>query len=174
MRHPFVFAEHTTALGTTASADLATLSEVDALMENKLLGTYVSPEAKNFHPEFRDPQGYWTGIYANYYVLGYNTKLVSQKDAPKSWEDLLNPKWKGKISIDQEEYPWYATLIKVWGKEKTQKYMKALAKQDIQWRKGHTLIAQLMSAGEFPVAIVYAHRIESMKKRGAPVEWSTR
>jgi iron(III) transport system substrate-binding protein len=49
--------------------------------------------------------------------------------------------------------------------------MKALAKQDIQWRKGHTLIAQLMAAGEFPVAIVYAHRIESMKKKGAPVEW---
>ena len=49
--------------------------------------------------------------------------------------------------------------------------MRALAKQDIQWRKGHTLIAQLMAAGEFPLGVVYAHRIEEMKQRGAPIEW---
>ena len=49
--------------------------------------------------------------------------------------------------------------------------MRAIAKQGIQWRKGHTLIAQLMAAGEFPLAVVYAHRIEEMKQRGAPVEW---
>ena len=49
--------------------------------------------------------------------------------------------------------------------------MRALAKQDIQWRKGHTLIAQLMTAGEFPLGVIYAHRVEEMKQRGAPVEW---
>ncbi|HYA28935.1 MAG TPA: hypothetical protein VEI95_08965, partial [Acidobacteriota bacterium] len=53
-----------------------------------------------------------------------------------------------------------------------QKFMRALAKQDIQWRKGHTLISQLMAAGEFPLGVIYAHRIEEMKQRGAPVEWS--
>jgi iron(III) transport system substrate-binding protein len=49
--------------------------------------------------------------------------------------------------------------------------MRALSKQGIQWRKGHTLIAQLMAAGEFPLGVVYAHRIEEMKQKGAPVEW---
>src|ERR1051325_10951880 len=48
---------------------------------------------------------------------------------------------------------------------------RALAKQDIQWRKGHTLIAQLMTAGEFPLGVIYAHRVEELKQRGAPVEW---
>src|ERR1043166_7863604 len=104
-------------------------------------------------------------------VTGYNTRMVAEKDAPKRWEDFLDPKWKGKISIDQEDYPWYATLLAAWGKEKTEKYMRALAKQDIQWRKGHSLIAQLMGAGEFPIGIVYAHRVESDKKKGAPLEW---
>lgn len=151
--------------------DIITVSEVDALQDARLLAPYRSPEAKNFIQEFKDPQGYWTAVYVNYMTIGYNPKLVIEKDAPKQWEDLLDPKWKGKISIDQEEYTWYATLTKAWGKEKTLKYMRALAKQEIQWRKGHTLIAQLMAAGEFPVSIVYAHRAEGMKLRGAPVEW---
>src|SRR5437870_887430 len=114
---------------------------------------------------------YWNAVYVVYRTIGYNPKLVAEKDAPKQWEDLLEAKWKGKISVDPEEYNWYATLTKSWGKERTQKYMRALAKQEIQWRKGHTLIAQLVSAGEFPLGIIYVHRIEEMKQRGAPIEW---
>ena len=151
--------------------DVVTISEVDALMDAKLLGSYRSPEARTFIPEFKDANGYWTAVYVNYATIGYNTKLVSEKDAPKQWEDLLDPKWKGKISIDQEQYSWFGTLHKAWGRERAQKYMRAIAKQDIQWRKGHTLIAQLMSAGEFPLGVVYAHRTEEMKTRGAPIEW---
>ena len=151
--------------------DVVTISEVDALMDAKLLGSYRSPEARTFIPEFKDANGYWTAVYVNYATIGYNTKLVSEKEAPKQWEDLLDPKWKSKISIDQEQYSWYGTLHKAWGRERAQKYMRAIAKQDIQWRKGHTLIAQLMSAGEFPLGVVYAHRTEEMKTRGAPIEW---
>lgn len=151
--------------------DLAAMTEINILVHHRLISPYVSPEAKAYLKEMKDPDGHWTGIFANYYVLGYNTRLVSEKDAPKGWDDLLDPKWKGNISIDQEEYPWYATLLAAWGREKTEKYMQALARQSIQWKKGHTLIAQLMGAGEFPVAVVYAHRIEEMKKRGAPVDW---
>jgi iron(III) transport system substrate-binding protein len=151
--------------------DVVTINEVDALLDVKLLASYKSPEAKTFIADFKDPDGYWTAIYVNYMTIGYNSKLVSDKDAPKSWEDLLDSKWKGKLAMDQEEYTWYATLKKAWGKEKTQKYMRALAKQNIDWRKGHTLITQMMAAGEFPLSIVYAHRTEAMKQKGAPVEW---
>jgi len=97
--------------------------------------------------------------------------MVPQKDAPKNWDDFLDPKWKGKIGMDQEEYEWYAATINYWGKEKAQKFHRALAKQGVHWNRGHTMISQLMAAGEFPIGIVYAHRIESMKKSGAPVEW---
>ena len=151
--------------------DVVTISEVDSLTDAKLLMAYRSPEARTFIPEFKDANGYWTAVYVNYTTIGYNTKLVSEKEAPKQWEDLLDPKWKGKISIDQESYTWFGTLHKAWGRERAQKYMRAMAKQDIQWRKGHTLIAQLMSAGEFPIGVVYAHRTEEMKTRGAPIEW---
>ena len=151
--------------------DVVATTGLSILVRPKLLSPYISPEAKAYIQEFKDREGYWTAIYNNYYVVGYNTSLVPERDAPKRWEDLLDEKWKGKISIDQEEYEWYATLLAAWGREKTQHYMKTLAGQQIQWRKGHTLIAQLVAAGEFPVAIVYAHRIEDMKKRGAPIEW---
>jgi len=144
---------------------------INVLAQHRLISHYISPEAGAYGQKFRDPKGHWVGIYSNYRVIGYNTELVSEGEAPRKWEDLLDPKWKGKICIDQRESPWYATLVAAWGKEKTQKYMKALAKQEIQWRRGHTLIAQLMTAGEFPVAIVYAHRAEDMKKKGAPIEW---
>ena len=144
---------------------------INVLVQHGRISPYVSPEAKAYTQEFKDPAGHWTGIYNNYYVIGYNTEQVSKAEAPKLWEDLLDPRWRGKISIDQHEFPWYATLLAAWGKEKTQRYMRGLAKQQIHWRRGHTLIAQLMAAGEFSVAIVYAHRIEDMKKKGAPVEW---
>lgn len=151
--------------------DLAAINGAAILVHQKLLSSYVSPEAKAYIPELKDPSGHWTGMFVVYFVLGYNTKLISEKEAPKRWEGLVDPKWKGKTSIDREEYPWYAALLEAWGREKSEKYMKALAQQDIQWRKGHTLIAQLMAAGEFPLAIVYAHTVESMKKMGAPLDW---
>jgi iron(III) transport system substrate-binding protein len=151
--------------------DVITINEVHELMDAKLLAPYKSPEAKNFIADFKDPNDYWSAVYVVYRTIGYNTKLLAEKDAPKQWEDLLDAKWKGKISIDPEEYNWYGTLVKSWGKERTQKYMRALARQEIQWRKGHTLIAQLISAGEFPLGLVYVHRIEEMKQRGAPIDW---
>jgi iron(III) transport system substrate-binding protein len=153
------------------SLDVVGISEIGTLIEQKLISAYFSPESKAYLKELKDPQGYWNAVYINYYIPGYNTRMVSDPDAPKRWEDFLDPKWKDKISIDPEDYPWYVTLLAAWGKEKTDKYMKALARQNIQWRKGHALIAQLMSAGEFPLGIVYAHRMEADKKKGAPVEW---
>jgi len=151
--------------------DVVSLSAINILIQRKLISPYVSPEAQAHPPEFKDPVGYWAGTHSNYFVIGYNTSLVSAAEAPKHWEDLLDPKWKGKIAIDQEEYPWYATLLAAWGREKTQRYMQAMAKQHIQWRSGHTLMAQLVAAGEFPLALVYAHNIEVMKQKGAPVDW---
>jgi len=145
--------------------------KVHTLVRHKLIAPYVSPQAKAYGDQFKDPAGYWTGVYNVYYVIGYNTQQISHAEAPKVWEDLLDPKWKDKIAIDRDETTWYATLIAAWGKERTQKYMKALAAQGIRWHRGHTLIAQLMAAGEFPLGIVFAHRIEDLKKKGAPLEW---
>ncbi|MGH8544806.1 MAG: ABC transporter substrate-binding protein [Gammaproteobacteria bacterium] len=141
-----------------------------AVMESKLLA-YVSPEAGAYGKQFKDPESRWTGYDHNYYVLTYNTDKVTAQEVPKGYSDLLDPKWKGKIVIDPEDYEWYGTLVLAWGRQKTDKYMKQLAAQNIQWRRGHGLIAQVLGAGEFPLGIPYANEIEKLKKKGAPVEW---
>ncbi|HWP59583.1 MAG TPA: extracellular solute-binding protein [Candidatus Acidoferrales bacterium] len=147
--------------------------ETHQLVKAGFLQPYISPEAAAYPPGFKDPKGYWVDYFDAYNVIGYNTKLVPKDQAPKNWEDLLDPKWKGKIAMDEEMYSWYGALTQKWGKEKTQRFMKALAKQEIQLRSGQTLIAQLMAAGEFHMGMVLAHRIEKMKEQGAPVEWVT-
>ena len=81
------------------------------------------------------------------------------------------PSGKGKSAWIKRNTSGMRRRIQYWGKEKAPKFHRVLAKQGVQWNRGHTMISQLVAAGEFPLGIVYAHRIESMKKAGAPVEW---
>ncbi|MEE9143340.1 MAG: extracellular solute-binding protein, partial [Candidatus Binatia bacterium] len=75
------------------------------LQKFKLIGRYHTSEAKFIKPGLVDKNGYWTGYYANPYALGYNTTMVKKEDVPKTYEELLDPKWKGgKISIDNTAY----------------------------------------------------------------------
>lgn len=154
-----------------SAMDLVNLTTINALKRRNLLQAYRSPEFAAYPQQFKDTGNYWATVYNIYYVIGYNPKMVPPKDAPKNWDDFLDPKWKGKIGMDQEEYEWYAATVGYWGREKAEKFHRALAKQGVHWNRGHTMISQLMAAGEFPLGIVYAHRVESMKKAGAPIEW---
>lgn len=151
--------------------DAVNASGVNILAQQKLIAPYISPEANAYIPEYKDPAGYWTAIYTSLLVPGYNTRLIAEADAPKSWEEFLDAKWKGKITIEDEDYTWFATLLSTWGKDRTHDYMRKLARQDIQWRRGHELMTNLMVSGELPLGIVYAHSMEAMKKKGAPVDW---
>lgn len=136
-----------------------------------VLQPYASPEAKAYADKFKDPKGLWTGFGANYYVFAYNTRKVPKQEAPKVWDDFYDPKWRGRIGMDPEEFRWMGALEEYLGEERTQKIMAGLARQDIQWRPNHTTLAQLMVAGEFDLALSFAHSVEEMKEKGAPVEW---
>jgi len=151
--------------------DAISTSAMGALVDRHLITPYATPERDAFLSEFKDPQSYWTGIFVNNLVLCYNTKMLAAKDTPKNYPDLLDPKWKGKMLMDSTDYDWYGTLATVWGKEKTVEYMKRLALQEPSWRRGHGLTAQLLGAGEVPLAWAYNFRIERMKQEGAPVDW---
>jgi iron(III) transport system substrate-binding protein len=146
--------------------------EMGVLKSKNLLQPYVPPEGESYPAGAKDRDGYYTAIYARNFVIGYNTAMIPEKDRPKDWPDLVEPRWKGKFGIDEEEFEWYGTIIDYWGREKAGKYMKALAAQQPQLRRGHSLLAQLMAAGEFPVALVFPFEIEQLKRRGAPVDWS--
>jgi len=152
--------------------DVVNAFALKVLQNRGLLQAYATPEAINYANGFKDPQNYWVSLLSGYNVIGYNSKLVPKGEAPKNWEDLLHPRWKGKLVMDDEEYFWYAGMLKYWGQEKGTKYMEALSRQGVQFRNGHALLSDLMSVGEFPVAVVvYPDRIEQMKAKGQPVEW---
>jgi iron(III) transport system substrate-binding protein len=152
--------------------DVLNAFALKVLQNRGLLQPYAAPEAAHYPNGFKDPQNFWVSLYSGYNVIGYNTKLVPRAEAPKNWEDLLNPRWKGKLGMDDEEYFWYAGMLKYWGQERGKKYMESLAKQELQFRNGHALLADLVSAGEIPVAVVvYPDQIEQMKAKGQQVEW---
>lgn len=139
------------------------------LWKRNLVQSYISPESKNYPAGFKDPKGYWTDFYDTYYAWSYNTKLV--KDVPRSYEELVNPRYRGRIGMDTDEVEWYFGLVERWGKERTARFLKSLAAQQIRFRDGHTLVAQLMAAGEFELTLAFSDSLEKMKKEGAPVEW---
>lgn len=153
------------------SFDAVSTSATAVLADKNMVAPYLSPQRAAYIDEFKDPQGFWTAIYVNNLIVAYNTKMVAAKDAPKNYSDLLDPKWKGQMLMDSTDYDWFGTLVTVWGRERTVDYMKRLARQDPLWRRGHGLTAQLVGAGESPLAWAYNFRIERMKKEGAPVDW---
>jgi iron(III) transport system substrate-binding protein len=146
--------------------------QVYQLKNAGLLARYVSEEAPAYAEGFKDPQGYWHAFYQIPYVIGYNTRMVGPKETPATYEDLLNPKWKGLISLETEEYQWFYHVLQIMGRDKGLEFMKKFAAQNLQMRKGHTLLAQLVAAGESALAtVVYSNRVERMKASGAPIDW---
>jgi len=145
----------------------------DQIIEAGALEAYCSPERDAFPPEFKDKNCVWTLLNANTHVIAYNTTLVPKPEAPKNYLDLLSPKWKGKMVMEDEGYRWFAYTLDKMGEEKGLSFMKRLAAQKLSFRHGDTLTAQLLAAGEFSVCVVcYGYRIELMKSKGAPVDWN--
>jgi iron(III) transport system substrate-binding protein len=146
--------------------------QVYQLKNAGMLARYVSEEAGALGEGFKDPQGHWSAFYQIPYVIGYNTRLVAAKDAPADYQDLLHPKWKGQISLETEEYQWFYHVVQLMGRDKGLDFMRKFAAQNPQMRKGHTLLAQLVAAGESAIAtVVYSNRVERMKASGAPIDW---
>ncbi len=137
-----------------------------------LVAPYQSPERKSFRDEFKDKEGLWTALVLNTSSMMYNTKLVPPNIAPKSFDDLLNPFWKGKISMDTELYEWFEGQLRVRGREKGLEFMRRLKAQEPVFRRGRAAQAELVAAGEFAVTVeVYGHRAQEIKDKGAPVNW---
>ena len=137
-----------------------------------ILARYT-PQANSMYPKEFKEEGFWTTVYYNAYVTGYNTRLVTARALPKSYDDLLDPKWKGALMMEGTKADWFAGMLQIMGQERGLKYMRALAKQQPSPREGHELLAQLIVAGEglFDINIPAAS-VERMKERGAPIEWT--
>jgi iron(III) transport system substrate-binding protein len=143
------------------------------LIKHVTLAKSNPPEFANYSVKHRDPNGTWVSIYGAIATIAWNTRTVKPAEAPKDWKDLLDPRWKGKkIGLPAEAFQWYGGMVSYMGDKAGRDYMKALAEQEPQTQAGYTNTANLLVAGEFPVAVIRAHRIEDARSKGAPVDWS--
>jgi iron(III) transport system substrate-binding protein len=133
---------------------------------------WTPPSASGIIPDLLDPDGTSTPVYINTNVIQYNTKLVAAGDLPKSYEDLTNPKWKGKLCLEDSDYEWFTGLQNYMGKEKALDMFKRIAANEPTVRNGHGLLSDLVASGECPVAINnYGNQVARAQKKGAPTDF---
>jgi iron(III) transport system substrate-binding protein len=146
---------------------------MEALRQEKALQPAKSPYLDDLIPSAGPASGDWVGFCLNVLVQAYNTSLVKKADLPKSYADLLDPKWKGKVALEADDSDWFATLAGVLGEDQATKLFRGIAASNgFSVRKGHTLLTNLVSAGEVPLALtVFNYTAEQFKKKGAPIDW---
>ncbi len=145
-------------------------------IDGDLVQPYQTPVSAEYPPQYRDPRNLWTATRLSYFSAAYNTKNVSAADAPKTYEDLLDPKWKGKLAWrigTSSGTPLFITNLRVaWGEEKAMAYFQKLkGQQIINFGSGsaRTLVDRVM-AGEYPLALnIFAHHPLISAAKGAPV-----
>ncbi len=147
--------------------------ELESLHREKLLQKAVSPRFPELMPEAVRAHREWVGTRLNLFVHAYNTRLVKKEELPKSYQDFLQPRWKGRLGIEAEDVDWFATVVKELGEDRGLKlFREIVARNGLSVRKGHTLLAGLVATGEVPFALtVYNHNAEKLKQKGAPVDW---
>jgi iron(III) transport system substrate-binding protein len=158
-----------------ASMDIAETNgpELESMHREKVLQAVKSPHLKDLIEQAIRPHGEWVGTRLNVFVQAYNTQLVKKEEVPKTWEELANPKWKGKLGIEQEDADWLAGQFAEMGEAKAAKVFRDIvAANGMSVRKGHTLLTQLVVSGEIPLALtVYNYKAEQLKQKGAPIAW---
>ncbi len=115
----------------------------------------------------------WVGTRLNVFVHAYNTNLVKKEELPKSYADLLNPRWKGKLGIEATDDDWFANVVRGLGEDKGLGLFRDIVAQNgLSVRRGHTLLTNLVASGEVPFALtVYNFTAEQVKQKGAPFDW---
>jgi iron(III) transport system substrate-binding protein len=159
--------------GKPASVDIiqsGSLRAVRPLIDRDMLAVY--PGEKDFGLDAVYAGGRFVGAYNLTLPISYNSKAVSAKEAPKSWEELLDPKWKGRKLIIEARLVPFAMLGTEWGKAKATELVKRLLAQEPIIVQGGTTVANALAGGQVSVAIgTYAYTIERLKKAGATVDW---
>jgi iron(III) transport system substrate-binding protein len=148
--------------------------EMEALSREKVLQPVVSPTYKDLLPGSVPAHKEWVATLLSVWVQAYNTNLIKKAELPKTYQDLLDPKWKGRLGIEAKNQDWFASAVESnGGEEPGLKFFRDLvARNGISPRKGHSLLNNLVISGEVPLALnVYNYMPEQARKKGAPIDW---
>jgi iron(III) transport system substrate-binding protein len=148
-------------------------SYLDALRRERLLQPVMSPVFADLMPETLPDHRQWAATMLSVWVQAYNTHLIKKADLPTSYEDLLLPKWKGRLGIEAKSSDWFATVVLQMGREKGIDFFRELvARNGVSARTGNSLLNNLVAAGEVPMALeVYNYMPAQARRKGAPIDW---
>ena len=146
--------------------------EMEALYREGLLDEFYTPQTKSLPPAALPKHRHWVADRFNFFTIAYNTNLVKPSEVPNSYDDLLHPRWVGRIGIEAGDTDWFASMVKWMGEDKGLAFFRKLAQMKPQLRTGHTLMSELVASGEVPLAAtIYNHNAERLAVKGAPVKW---
>ena len=146
--------------------------ENEAAYREKMLQEVGSPGLKDLMPGAAPAHKCWAAIALDIWVASYNTNAVKKDELPKTYADLADPRWKGRLAIEANNHVWFGTLLAELGEEAGIKlFSHIVATNGISARKGHSVLANLVASGDIPLALtVYSWIPEQLKKKGAPIE----
>ena len=146
--------------------------EMEALYREKLLEEFYSPHFTDLPAAAFPRHRHYVADRFNFFTIGYNTNLVKPAEVPNAYEDLVHPRWAGRVGIEGSDVDWFGAMVKSMGEEKGLAFFRKLADAKPQIRTGHTLMAELVASGEIALAAtIYNHNIERLTVKGAPVKW---
>jgi iron(III) transport system substrate-binding protein len=146
--------------------------EMEVLHRQEVLQQVKSPYLRDLIPQALRKHGEWVGASMDIFVQAYNPNVIKKEDLPKTYQDLLDPRWKGRLGIESADQHWFAAVLQELGHEKGLKLFKDIvATNGISLRKGHSLLGNLVGSGEVPLALtVYSWGPDQLKQKGAPIE----
>ncbi len=151
------------------------LPDMEALRREKMLRRIESGVYSDLRPGMAPAHHEYATSTLDVFVLAYNPQKVRKDELPKTYRDLLDPRWKGRLGAETDDQGWFGTLTGNLGGEAGVKLFRDIAETNgITVRKGHTLLAKLVASGEVPLALdVYSYKPPQLKKQGESIDWFT-
>ena len=147
-------------------------AQMEILYREKQLAPFHSPSIQDIPPNILPAHKAYVPTRLTLYVLAYNTRRIARHEVPNNYEDLLDPKWAGRFALEGADVAWFAALAKAMGEGKGVAYFRKLAAMKPGIRSGHTLMAELVAAGEIDMALdAHVQGVARLKDKGAPIEW---
>ena len=146
--------------------------EMEALYREELLEEFFSPHFKDLPASAFPRHRHYVADRFNFFTIAYNTNLVKASEVPDTYEDLIQPRFAGRVGLEASDVDWFGAMVKAMGEEKGLAFFRKLAAAKPEIRSGHTLIAELVASGEIPLAAtIYNHNAERLVVKGAPIRW---
>jgi len=146
--------------------------EMEALRREKVLMRIETPYYADMKPGTLGAHHEYATSTMDIFVQAYNTEKVKPEELPRTFQDLANPRFKDRLAIEAEDFAWFGTLLHDLGEAQGVKlFNEIVANNGMSVRKGHTLLANLVAAGEVPIGLtVYNYKPTQLKKKGAKID----